>query len=169
MSKLILVLSGAALVLFAFAIGEPVKASDPNIEKGGYVPFIILAPKTPAVSPFLSPLQTPEKPQQIGEESFPSIKNPSCRRILMKVTAYTSHCPYFCETFSGTQAGWGTIAVDPAVIDLQSLLFVPDYGIGVAKDTGAWVKGYHIDIWLPSERDALDWGVRNLHVVVCDP
>ncbi len=36
--------------------------------------------------------------------------------------------------------------MDPHVITLKSKLYVPDYGVGVAGDTGGLIKGMHIDL-----------------------
>jgi 3D (Asp-Asp-Asp) domain-containing protein len=57
-------------------------------------------------------------------------------------------------TYTGTQAGWGTIAVDPRVIPLGSRLWVQGYGYGRALDTGGAVKGNHVDVWMASCRQA---------------
>jgi 3D (Asp-Asp-Asp) domain-containing protein/septal ring factor EnvC (AmiA/AmiB activator) len=63
-------------------------------------------------------------------------------------------------TATGIQAGWGTIAVDPAVIPLGTKMFVPGYGDGVAADTGSAVSGRVIDVWFPTCAQALQWGRR---------
>lgn len=63
-------------------------------------------------------------------------------------------------TATGMQAGWGTIAVDSAVIPLGTKIFVPGYGDGVAADTGSAVNGRMIDVWFPSCAQALQWGRR---------
>jgi peptidoglycan DL-endopeptidase CwlO len=63
-------------------------------------------------------------------------------------------------TATGIQAGWGTIAVDPAVIPLGTKMFVPGYGDGVAADTGSAVSGRRIDVWFPTCAQALQWGRR---------
>jgi 3D (Asp-Asp-Asp) domain-containing protein/septal ring factor EnvC (AmiA/AmiB activator) len=63
-------------------------------------------------------------------------------------------------TATGMQVGWGTVAVDPAVIPLGTKMSVPGYGDGVAADTGAAVQGHMIDLWFPSCAQALGWGRR---------
>lgn len=53
---------------------------------------------------------------------------------------------------------WGTVAVDPKVIPLQTHLVVDGYDAEfVARDTGGkWVQGKHIDIFVPvSHSEAL--------------
>jgi 3D (Asp-Asp-Asp) domain-containing protein len=64
------------------------------------------------------------------------------------------------NTSTGIPAGWGVVAVDPAVIPLGTRMFVPGYGAGVAADTGSAVVGRMIDLWFPTCAQALGWGRR---------
>ena len=53
---------------------------------------------------------------------------------------------------------WGTVAVDPKVIPLQTQLVIDGYdAIFTARDTGGkWVQGNHIDVFVPvSHSEAL--------------
>lgn len=53
---------------------------------------------------------------------------------------------------------WGTVAVDPSVITLQTHLVIDGYDADfVARDTGGkWVRGKHIDVFVPvSHKEAL--------------
>jgi 3D (Asp-Asp-Asp) domain-containing protein len=76
----------------------------------------------------------------------------------------TSYC-LTGRTATGTQAGPGSIAVDPTVIRLGSRLYVPGYGYGTAVDTGGAIKGTLIDVWLTCEA-AVQWGRRQLTIYV---
>lgn len=75
------------------------------------------------------------------------------RKLRLHATSYTaatsgkarSH-PYFGITFTGMQAGYGIVAVDPKVVNLRSKLFVPGYGVSIAGDTGGRIKGLRIDL-----------------------
>ena len=49
--------------------------------------------------------------------------------------------------------GISTIAVDPRVIPLGSLVYVENYGKAIAADTGGVIKGKIIDVFLNSEAD----------------
>jgi 3D (Asp-Asp-Asp) domain-containing protein len=69
-------------------------------------------------------------------------------------------------TATGMQTGWGTIAVDPAVIPLGTRMSVPGYGDGVAADTGSAVQGNMIDLWFPSCDQALAWGQRTVTITL---
>lgn len=63
--------------------------------------------------------------------------------------------------------GLSTIAVDPTVIPLGTKVYIPGYGYAIAADTGGAIKGYKIDLYLNSEAECYQWGVRpvTLHVV----
>ena len=69
-------------------------------------------------------------------------------------------------TASGTEVCYGTVAVDPDVIPLGSKVYVEDYGYATALDTGGAIQGNRIDIWLPSEEEALDYGIKEKKVRV---
>lgn len=73
-------------------------------------------------------------------------------------------------TASGAHATpYSTVAVDPSVIPLGAVLLV-DYGDGAglrryrAEDTGAAVKGDHIDLCVGSHAEALQLGVKTATV-----
>lgn len=68
-------------------------------------------------------------------------------------------------TATGTQAGYGQIAVDPSVIPLGSTVYVSDYGEAIATDTGGAIKGNIIDVWLPCD-EAVQWGRRNVEITI---
>jgi 3D (Asp-Asp-Asp) domain-containing protein len=113
------------------------------------------------------------------------------RRMRAQATAYdlsvkscgkgTDH-PEYGITASGTRAVKGrTIAVDPAVIPLGTkvyILFPEKYhqlnGIYVAEDTGKYVKGYRVDIFLGEDNEggnqirnaAHRFGVQKVEVFV---
>lgn len=55
--------------------------------------------------------------------------------------------------------GISTIAVDPRVIPLGSLVYVEGYGKAVAADTGGAIKGNIIDVYVNSDEEAYSsWG-----------
>ncbi len=54
--------------------------------------------------------------------------------------------------------GISTIAVDPRVIPLGSLVYVDGYGKAVAADTGGAIQGSIIDIYVNSHDHATSWG-----------
>jgi 3D (Asp-Asp-Asp) domain-containing protein len=58
-----------------------------------------------------------------------------------------------------------TVAVDPRVIPIGTRLYIEGLGWRLAEDVGGAVKGRHIDVLLPSDHDAILFGVRR-HVKV---
>ena len=61
-------------------------------------------------------------------------------------------------TASGEIASNLTVAVDPNVIPLGSLLYLEGYGVKIAQDTGSAVKGNVIDIYFNNHKDAQNIG-----------
>ncbi|WP_413309543.1 LysM peptidoglycan-binding domain-containing protein [Bacillus sp. 1P10SD] len=95
------------------------------------------------------------------------------KEITVKATAYTASC----EGCSGTTAtgldlnanpGAKVIAVDPSVIPLGSKVLVEGYGEAIASDTGGAIKGNRIDVFIPSEEKALEWGKKEIKVKILD-
>ena len=69
-------------------------------------------------------------------------------------------------TATGTQAGHGTVAVDPSVIPLGANVFIPNYGHAVAADTGGAIVGNRIDLCMESFEDCYNFGRQNIEVFV---
>jgi len=111
-----------------------------------------------------------------SKESVPAVpaastNNTSSKEITVKATAYTASC----EGCSGTTAtgidlkanpNAKVIAVDPSVIPLGSKVHVEGYGEAVAGDTGGAIKGNRIDVFIPSEQDAINFGVKQVKVTI---
>ena len=70
------------------------------------------------------------------------------------------------RTATGIPAGYGVVAVDPAVIPLGTRLTIPGYGEGVAADTGGAVRGNTIDLWFPTLGQARAWGRRTVTITL---
>jgi 3D (Asp-Asp-Asp) domain-containing protein len=63
----------------------------------------------------------------------------------------------------------GLIAADPRVLPLGSRvrLEAGNYsGEYLVADTGGGVKGKHVDIWIPSSREAMKFGRRTVKLTV---
>ena len=96
--------------------------------------------------------------------------NGSTLRVMtMRATAFTRARQ---PTRAGTAAHEGVVAADPAVLPLGSRIRISragDYdGDYLVTDTGAAVKGRHIDIYLPSATEARQFGTRNVRVEVLE-
>jgi 3D (Asp-Asp-Asp) domain-containing protein len=68
------------------------------------------------------------------------------------------------NTATGAPTGYGVVAVDPSVIPLGTGLTIPGYGSGVAADTGGAIQGATIDLWFPTDAQALAWGRRTVTI-----
>lgn len=80
----------------------------------------------------------------------------------MKMTV-TSYC-LSGRTYTGSRVAPGTVAVDPSVVPLHSVLYIPGYGEARALDTGSAIKGNRLDVWYRSCQRSTDWGVRHIAV-----
>lgn len=66
----------------------------------------------------------------------------------------------------GTRAEKGTIAADLRRYPYGTRMYVPGYGWGEVHDKGSAIKGDHIDVFFPNEKDAKAWGRKYLDVTV---
>jgi 3D (Asp-Asp-Asp) domain-containing protein len=71
-------------------------------------------------------------------------------------------------TASGKKAQVGRVAVDPRVIELGTWLYVEDYGLCQAADTGGAIKGNKVDLYMNSESECYAWGVRHKDVYILE-
>lgn len=71
-------------------------------------------------------------------------------------------------TASGTKAKRGTIAADTRYYPFGTKMYIPGYGYGVVEDRGGAIKGRNrIDLWFPTEAEAIKWGrKKNVRVNV---
>jgi 3D (Asp-Asp-Asp) domain-containing protein len=71
-------------------------------------------------------------------------------------------------TASGKKAQVGRVAVDPRVIELGTWLYIEDYGLCQAADTGGAIKGNKIDLYMNSESECYEWGIRHKKVYILE-
>lgn len=89
--------------------------------------------------------------------------------MTMIATAYTADTATAFPTgftATGVAARRGVVAVDPRIIPLGSLVFVPGYGIATAADTGGAIIGHRIDLCMDSYGDAVTFGRQTIQVYV---
>lgn len=88
-----------------------------------------------------------------------------------KATAYTMYdegCNNTTATM--TPVKWGVVAVDPKVIPYGTRMFIITadgdfvYGIGTAEDCGGAIKGKRLDLYMPTLRQAYDFGRQDVTV-----
>lgn len=85
----------------------------------------------------------------------------------------TAYAPWCCRgvddvTALGLRAGYGVVAVDPAVIPLGSRLYVEGYGYAIAGDTGGLIKGLRIDLGFDTRHEAVRFGRRTVRVYIIE-
>lgn len=126
-----------------------------------------------------------EKPKQISsaaikaEKSAETVDWHQYPSAVVTATGYTAGAestgktpgqPTYGVTYSGvkvTRGVYSTIAADPAVFPIGTILYVPGYGYGVVADTGSAIKGHKIDLYFDTVQDVYNqWGKKKLKVYV---
>lgn len=85
-------------------------------------------------------------------------------------TGKTSKHPQYGITYSGVKVrrdknSVSTIAADPKVLPLGSILYVPGYGYAVVADTGSAIKGRKIDLYFATTKQVYkEWGKKTVEV-----
>jgi 3D (Asp-Asp-Asp) domain-containing protein len=78
--------------------------------------------------------------------------------------------PEYGITYSGVRVRKGlfsTVAADPAVFPLGTILYIPGYGYGVVADTGSAIKGKKLDLYFETKRQVYErWGKKQVKVSV---
>jgi 3D (Asp-Asp-Asp) domain-containing protein len=75
-------------------------------------------------------------------------------------------------TYSGIQVkrdefSFSTIAADPKVLPIGTVLYIPGYGYGIVADTGSAIKGKKIDLYYEKRSEVFgEWGKRKVKVYV---
>lgn len=105
------------------------------------------------------------------EATVPSTSNTTSKEIIVEASAYTASCEG-CSGITSTginlkaNPNAKVISVDPTVIPLGSKVYVEGYGEAIAGDTGGAIKGNRIDVFIPSQKDAINFGVKQLKVTI---
>ncbi len=68
----------------------------------------------------------------------------------------------------GLPCTYGTVAVDPKVFPLGSLLYIEGYGYAIANDVGTGVNGKVVDVYMERYDQCLMWGAHYVNVYVVD-
>src|SRR5699024_5667489 len=119
--------------------------------------------------------QTNPKASNKPSANKPSTNKPSSngkiqvgQKLKVESTAYGPDC-VGCSGRTATginvssYKGQKIIAVDPSVIPLGSMVYVPGYGTALAADTGGAIKGNKIDVLVESEKYAAKhWGRKHI-------
>lgn len=85
-------------------------------------------------------------------------------------TGKTPSHPAYGITYSGVKVRRdhvSTIAADPRVFPLGTILYIPGYGYGVVADTGSAIKGHIIDLYFETKEDVYKhWGKKKVQVYI---
>ena len=87
---------------------------------------------------------------------------PHWETVSLNVTAYCLQG----TTATGVRVHHGIVAVDPAQFQFGTTLYVPGYGFSNAQDDGPAITQNHLDLWMPSCKEAVEWGRRQIEVEV---
>jgi 3D (Asp-Asp-Asp) domain-containing protein/LysM repeat protein len=129
-----------------------------------------------AQQPVQQPAQQSQQPEQQvqsqpAQQPATESANSQGATYTMKATAYTANCGG-CSGVTATGVNLKAnpnakiIAVDPNVIPLGTRVYVEGYGEAIAADTGGSINGNRIDVYVPSDQQARNWGVRTVTVKV---
>ena len=113
------------------------------------------------IAPVMFPVEVLQ--EKLEPESEPEPPEPEPETVTFEATAYT-WTGY--RTATGTWPSRGTVAADPNVIPLGSVLYVEGYGPAVAADTGGDIKGQRVDLYMDSYEEAIQFGRREVQVEV---
>lgn len=140
-------------------LGKP--EDPPQVEVGVEVP--------PAKS---VPAKSEPTPSSTPRPAEPASR--SGRKLTVTATAYTSN-EGGSLTYTGAHVTpWHTLAVDPKQILLGSWVYIPYFadkpnkGWFYAEDVGSAIKTNRIDIYFEDLDDALEFGMRDLEILVSD-
>jgi 3D (Asp-Asp-Asp) domain-containing protein len=126
---------------------------------------VIAVPVVSLKNPALNFMIVPDEERMI-ESDFPAphmgiLGDPS----VFDATAYS----LYGVTRSGAYVRRGVIAADPRVIPLGSVVQISAgkySGVYTVLDTGRLIKGKIVDLWMPSYREAINFGRQQVKVRV---
>ena len=95
---------------------------------------------------------------------------PYTKVMKMRATAYSVNGGVG-YTATGRRAvrnidGYSTIAVDPRVIPYGTRLFIQNYGLAIAADTGSAIIGNTIDVFFNTYQESVNWAVKYVNVYI---
>ncbi|WLR56833.1 LysM peptidoglycan-binding domain-containing protein [Mesobacillus subterraneus] len=129
---------------------------------------------TPVATPAVTPAsQATAKPAAAPASQATAKPAATTNQITVEATAYTANCTG-CSGITKTGVNLKAnpnakvIAVDPTVIPLGSKVYVEGYGYATAEDIGGAIKGNRIDVFIPTQSAALQWGRKQVKVTILD-
>ncbi|TYR81708.1 LysM peptidoglycan-binding domain-containing protein [Priestia megaterium] len=148
----------------------PAPQPEPAQEAAAPAPQPEPAQEVAAPAPQPEPAQEVAAPQPEPAQEQPA-EQAQGKKLTVEATAYTANCAG-CSGITATgvnlkaNPNQKVIAVDPSVIPLGSRVYVEGYGEAIAADTGGAIKGNKIDVFVPSQSTAQQWGRKTVTVTV---
>lgn len=94
------------------------------------------------------------------------VSNQEMKGIKMQVGATA----YYGDTITSTGVKpvvGRTIAVDPKVIPYGTKVYIPQLNkVFIAEDCGSAIKGNRIDIFMDSYDDCMNWGYKDITIII---
>ncbi|WML50430.1 3D domain-containing protein [Neobacillus sp. PS3-34] len=93
------------------------------------------------------------------------------KEFKVQASAYTMNCKS-CSGITATginlkkNPNQKVISVDPKFIKLGTKVYVEGYGYAIAADKGSAIKGNVIDIFFPSQKQAINWGRKTVTIKI---
>ncbi|NBD26154.1 3D domain-containing protein [Paenibacillus glycinis] len=121
----------------------------------------------------------PKEKREVRETVVTSVMTKNLHHMQVVATGYTAGVestgkkpghPQYGITYSGVKVRRdfvSTIAADPKVFPIGTVLYVPGYGYGIVADTGSAIKGRKIDLYFETRKQVFkQWGKRKVTVYV---
>ena len=163
---------------------EIVKENGKEVSRKMVAEHVVAHPKTKVISVGskvqVASVDTNAAIKTSASTAVPATKKQSVSRgngsesgkvMYMNATAYTADCTG-CSGITATginlkaNPSLKVIAVDPSVIPLGSKVWVQGYGYAIAGDTGGAIKGNRIDLHVPNDGVAKQFGRRQVQIKV---
>jgi len=116
-------------------------------------------------------LETVKEPQYVMEQvkGLPTVRVTATGYTAgVESTGKTPDHPAYGITASGVRVRrdvYSTIAADPNVFPMGTILYIPGYGYGVVADTGSAIRGRLIDLYYETVEEIYDeWGKKEVQV-----
>lgn len=102
----------------------------------------------------------------IGIKGRDNMRNSNIQGKHIRVRA-TAYCNDPITSTGVKPKPYHTLAVDPKVIPYGTRVYIPEFNkVFIAEDCGGAIKGNRIDIYMNSEYECRQWGVRNITIII---
>ncbi|MCM3727034.1 3D domain-containing protein [Neobacillus cucumis] len=179
MKKSLITISTSLMLLFGISSGASAASNTYTVKKGDSLSKIAKTYHITVnqlkqwnhLSSDLIKINQVLKTANPGNPANPAKPVKAIKEITVNASAYTlnfKNCTGITATGINLKKNPNqkVISVDPKVIKLGSKVYVPGYGYAIAGDTGGAIKGYKIDVFIPSQKAAVQWGRKNVKIQI---